>query len=500
MKKTISLLILLLFVGLKSFSNEVLYDYSNVISNKQDIINKINNINLKNKVSLKVIIIDKLPNDISIEDYSIKMSRDLKIGSSKYNNGLLYTIAISNRKNRLEVGRGLEGYVTDIVSNKIISSGRQYYKDNNFELGLNEVLNSLDNTLSESLNERISVYQNLDKPIIKKEETSYGMIFLITLFLIIFSVSLFLIINKIRSQYNDNLEKEKEKKKLLNFISKYKNIILKIKETSYIANLDLSSMSFNEIKDINNLLSKIQINYNDNDNYNYKRLYQKFLILANDYKKEFNKEIKFDFSLYNENDAYSTISQYNKVTKDNNSIIYDLKVEITNYQNELDKNVKIRDYVLKALRIFEIKRDSFISTYHSYIINRSDITQEINKAYSNGILYINNILESKYNDVVKYNKLRPFIEECFTKDNFTLLSTEIERIRIEKDRRDLERKMSNQSRGGYVSSGIYTTPTVIDTSSSFGGYSGYSSNDGGSSSSFDSGGSSFDGGGSSGDF
>jgi uncharacterized protein len=56
----------------------------------------------------------------ALEDYSIKLARQWGVGSKDKDNGVLLFIAYDDHKLRIEVGRGLEGNLTDLVSGRII--------------------------------------------------------------------------------------------------------------------------------------------------------------------------------------------------------------------------------------------------------------------------------------------------------------------------------------------------------------------------------------------
>jgi uncharacterized protein len=58
----------------------------------------------------------------SIEDYGYQLGRDWQIGQKDKNNGVLLIVAPNERKVRIEVGYGLEGTLTDLVSNFIIQN------------------------------------------------------------------------------------------------------------------------------------------------------------------------------------------------------------------------------------------------------------------------------------------------------------------------------------------------------------------------------------------
>lgn len=55
-----------------------------------------------------------------IEQYSIRVVDAWKLGRKGVDDGALLIIAVEDRRLRIEVGRGLEGVLTDLVSNRII--------------------------------------------------------------------------------------------------------------------------------------------------------------------------------------------------------------------------------------------------------------------------------------------------------------------------------------------------------------------------------------------
>ena len=55
-----------------------------------------------------------------IEDYGYRLGRAWKIGQQGENNGLIFLVAPNERKVRIEVGYGLEPYVTDALASTII--------------------------------------------------------------------------------------------------------------------------------------------------------------------------------------------------------------------------------------------------------------------------------------------------------------------------------------------------------------------------------------------
>lgn len=58
--------------------------------------------------------------DAALEDYAIDLAREWGVGTRDDDNGVLLLIAMEDRRLRIEVGRGLEGDLTDIESGRII--------------------------------------------------------------------------------------------------------------------------------------------------------------------------------------------------------------------------------------------------------------------------------------------------------------------------------------------------------------------------------------------
>lgn len=58
--------------------------------------------------------------DRSLEDYSIDLAREWGVGTRGDDNGVLLLIVVEDRHVRIEVGRGVEGELTDLESGRII--------------------------------------------------------------------------------------------------------------------------------------------------------------------------------------------------------------------------------------------------------------------------------------------------------------------------------------------------------------------------------------------
>lgn len=61
--------------------------------------------------------------DEDMEGFSIKVAEAWKVGQKGVDNGVILLVAKNDRKVRIEVGRGLEGKLTDLVSGRIVRDG-----------------------------------------------------------------------------------------------------------------------------------------------------------------------------------------------------------------------------------------------------------------------------------------------------------------------------------------------------------------------------------------
>ncbi len=68
---------------------------------------------------LQVLIIPSLPEGMPVEDYSIRVVEQWKLGSAEKDNGVLLLVSVQDRKWRIEVGGGLEGDLTDVAASRI---------------------------------------------------------------------------------------------------------------------------------------------------------------------------------------------------------------------------------------------------------------------------------------------------------------------------------------------------------------------------------------------
>lgn len=87
--------------------------------------------------------------DESLEGFSIKVVDKWKLGKKEKDNGVLFLISVDDHKMRIEVGRGLEGNLTDLTTGRILEHIKPYFRQDKFYLGIDKaidlMISSIDN-------------------------------------------------------------------------------------------------------------------------------------------------------------------------------------------------------------------------------------------------------------------------------------------------------------------------------------------------------------------
>lgn len=97
--------------------------------------NALVNLNQQKGIQFQVLVIDKLL-DETIEGYSIKVVDEWKLGKKGEDKAALFLISLEDRKMRIEVGRGLEGEITDLTSRRIIEEVKPFFRNQDYDNGV----------------------------------------------------------------------------------------------------------------------------------------------------------------------------------------------------------------------------------------------------------------------------------------------------------------------------------------------------------------------------
>ena len=96
------------------------------------------------KGSQVVVLMMLTTGDETIEEYSIRVAEEWKIGRKGTDDGVILLIAKNDRKLRIEVGYGLEGIIPDASAARIIDDYiTPYFKNGDFAGGINEGLEKI---------------------------------------------------------------------------------------------------------------------------------------------------------------------------------------------------------------------------------------------------------------------------------------------------------------------------------------------------------------------
>ena len=104
-----------------------------------------------------ILMIPTLGNGEYLEGYSIKVARTWGIGDKNTDNGALILVVKEDKVMRIEVGRGLEGDLTDVRANRIIRDVmKPKFRQNDFYGGLSGAVNSIQLAVSQQADPSIN--------------------------------------------------------------------------------------------------------------------------------------------------------------------------------------------------------------------------------------------------------------------------------------------------------------------------------------------------------
>ncbi len=135
-------------------------DQTNTLTNSelQSIEEKLSNFDKKTSNQIVVLVIDSLNNETYIEDYSMQVAMKNKIGTEEKDNGVLLLIIKNDHELRIEVGYGLEAFLTDAKSSYIIRNFiTPFFKKEEYFNGINSGVDEIMKACSDAeyLNEEI---------------------------------------------------------------------------------------------------------------------------------------------------------------------------------------------------------------------------------------------------------------------------------------------------------------------------------------------------------
>jgi uncharacterized protein len=120
-------------------------DYANLLSTEQQsaIASQLQAYEQASGHQFLLLIVPSLDGD-AIEDFGIRVIHAWKLGKKKVDDGLVLIVVSNDRRTRIEVGRGLEGVIPDVVAARLLREVLEpAFRAGNFAGGISEVFQAL---------------------------------------------------------------------------------------------------------------------------------------------------------------------------------------------------------------------------------------------------------------------------------------------------------------------------------------------------------------------
>lgn len=126
-------------------------DFANILPDRAEFEQGLVNYEQNTTIEVAVVTLDSLPEDHTLFTYGVELFQDWSIGKKGEDNGLLILIVrngtIGNRL-RIEVGYGLQGYITGAEAGRILDDALPYYNQGDYEAVLDTILSGLSDQLT----------------------------------------------------------------------------------------------------------------------------------------------------------------------------------------------------------------------------------------------------------------------------------------------------------------------------------------------------------------
>lgn len=157
MKKNFLLLAIIIF-SMPVFAAEVpktmgyVNDYAGILSNAGQLESMLSVLEKNTTVEFAIVTLSSIPADETKETYAYKILTEWGIGKKGENNGLLLMIIANGtpgNRLRMEVGYGLEGYITDATAGRILDNALPYYESRDYSQAAYIVVTEVEQVLEE---------------------------------------------------------------------------------------------------------------------------------------------------------------------------------------------------------------------------------------------------------------------------------------------------------------------------------------------------------------
>ena len=156
MKQKIGLWILIIItlssIAFAAFPRPAGYvnDFAGILPNSAEFEDELRVYKENTTIEVAVVTLDSLPEDQTLFTYGVELFEEWDIGKKGEDNGLLILIVengtVGNRL-RIEVGYGLQGYITGAEAGRILDEALPYYEQGDYETVLDVILYQLSDQL-----------------------------------------------------------------------------------------------------------------------------------------------------------------------------------------------------------------------------------------------------------------------------------------------------------------------------------------------------------------
>jgi len=164
-------------------------DYGGMISPaaEQSLEQTLASFEASDSTQIVILTVNSLDGD-AMEDFTIRVAEKWKIGQAKKDNGVILFVSKNDRRMRIEVGRGLEGVLTDLLTGRILDNIiRPKFRAGDFDGGFTEGINAIINvTRGEFKNDTPSGPLQDESPL-----SSYFTLLFIALYFLVVIISKF---------------------------------------------------------------------------------------------------------------------------------------------------------------------------------------------------------------------------------------------------------------------------------------------------------------------
>ena len=140
-------------INLKPTSLKYINDYDGVIDrDSQDFMASLGSeVESKTGAQMSVVVVKSLQG-ADITAYANQLFRQWGIGQKGKDNGLLILMSVDDKKWRVEVGRGLEGTITDIYSARVMDACAPLFAQKQYGPGLSKAFSTFANDIAKASN------------------------------------------------------------------------------------------------------------------------------------------------------------------------------------------------------------------------------------------------------------------------------------------------------------------------------------------------------------